>query len=48
MADAKINVMALDTISTDGRYGALCWVAARHEESRSGLGVRVGWALAAC
>jgi len=29
LADAKINVTAIDAIATDGRYGALCWVAAR-------------------
>jgi predicted amino acid-binding ACT domain protein len=29
LADAKINVTAIDAISTDGRYDALCWVAAR-------------------
>ncbi len=29
LADAKINVTAIDAISTDGRYGALCWVAPR-------------------
>jgi hypothetical protein len=27
LADAKINVTAIDAISADGRYGALCWVA---------------------
>jgi len=29
LADAKINVTAIDAISTNGRYGALCWVAPR-------------------
>jgi hypothetical protein len=29
LADAKINLTALDAVSADGRYGALCWVAAR-------------------
>ena len=29
LADAKINVTAIDAICADGRYGALCWVAAR-------------------
>ena len=29
LADAKINVIAIDAVSTDGRYGALCWVAPR-------------------
>jgi hypothetical protein len=29
LGDAKINVTAVDAICTDGRYGALCWVAPR-------------------
>ena len=29
LADAKINVTAIDAICVDGRYGALCWVAPR-------------------
>jgi len=29
LADAKINVIALDAVCADGRYGALCWVARR-------------------
>lgn len=29
LADAKINMTALDAIATDGRFGALCWVAPR-------------------
>ena len=29
LADAKINVTAIDAVATDGRYGALCWVAPR-------------------
>jgi len=29
LADAKINVTAIDAIVTDGRYGALCWVTPR-------------------
>lgn len=29
LADAKIDVIALDAVSTADRYGALCWVAAR-------------------
>ncbi|MBI4262969.1 MAG: hypothetical protein HY657_01210 [Acidobacteria bacterium] len=29
LADANINVIALDAVGTDGRYGALCWVAPR-------------------
>jgi hypothetical protein len=29
LADAKINVIAIDAVSADPRYGALCWVAPR-------------------
>jgi hypothetical protein len=29
LADAKIDVIALDAICADGRYGCLCWVAPR-------------------
>jgi hypothetical protein len=29
LADAKINVIAIDAVAVDERYGALCWVAAR-------------------
>lgn len=29
LADANINVIALDAVGADGRYGALCWVAPR-------------------
>ena len=29
LATAKINVIAVDAVSVDGRYGALCWVAPR-------------------
>jgi len=29
LADAKINITAIDAIATDGRFGALCWVAPR-------------------
>lgn len=29
LADAKINIVAIDAVCADGRYGALCWVAAR-------------------
>ena len=29
LADAKINVLAIDAVCADGRYGALCWVAPR-------------------
>jgi hypothetical protein len=27
LADAKINVVAIDAVCADSRYGALCWVA---------------------
>ena len=29
LADAKINVTAIDAVCANGRYGALCWVAPR-------------------
>jgi hypothetical protein len=29
LADAKIDVIAIDAVSVDERYGALCWVAPR-------------------
>ena len=29
LADARINVIALDAVCTDHQYGALCWVAPR-------------------
>ena len=29
LAEAKINVIAIDAVCTDRRYGALCWVAPR-------------------
>jgi hypothetical protein len=29
LADAKINVVALDAVSAGEKYGALCWVAPR-------------------
>ena len=29
LADAKINVTAIDAVCADSRYGALCWVAPR-------------------
>jgi hypothetical protein len=29
LADAKINVTAIDAVCADGRYGAICWVAPR-------------------
>ncbi|MGE5245291.1 MAG: hypothetical protein ACM3SQ_13760 [Betaproteobacteria bacterium] len=29
LADARIDITAIDAICADGRYGCLCWVAAR-------------------
>jgi hypothetical protein len=29
LADARINVIAIDAVCADGHYGALCWVAPR-------------------
>ena len=29
LADAKINVTAIEAVCVDSRYGALCWVAPR-------------------
>ena len=29
LADAKINIVAVDAVTTDVRYGALLWVASR-------------------
>jgi hypothetical protein len=29
LADATINITAIDAICADGRYGVLCWVAPR-------------------
>jgi hypothetical protein len=29
LAEAGINITAVDAVATEGRYGALCWVAAR-------------------
>lgn len=29
LADANVNVIALDAVSTNGRYGAICWVSPR-------------------
>ena len=37
LADAKINVTAIDAISADGRYGALCWVAPRDVKKAAGI-----------
>ena len=29
LAEAKINITAIDAVATDGTYGALCWVGPR-------------------
>ena len=29
LADAKISIIAIDAVCADGRFGAICWVAAR-------------------
>ena len=43
LANAKINVTAIDAIAIDGRYGALCWVAARDvKKAAQALGDTVG------
>ncbi len=37
LADAKIDVVAVDAVCVDGRYGALCWVAARNRKKAAQL-----------
>jgi hypothetical protein len=37
LADAKINVIAIDAVSVDERYGALCWVAPRDVKKAAAL-----------
>jgi len=37
LAGAKISVTALDAIGVDGRFGALCWVAARDVRKAAGV-----------
>jgi hypothetical protein len=37
LADAKIDVIALDAVSVDERYGALCWVAPRDVKKAAAL-----------
>jgi hypothetical protein len=37
LADAKINVIAVDAVCVDGRYGALCWVAPRDRKRAAQL-----------
>ena len=40
LADAKIDVIAIDAVAVDERYGALCWVAPRSlKKAASILGV---------
>jgi hypothetical protein len=37
LAGANINVIAMDAVSVDGRYGALCWVAPRDVKKAAAL-----------
>jgi hypothetical protein len=37
LADAKIDVIAFDAVSIDGRYGALCWVGPRDVKKAAGV-----------
>jgi hypothetical protein len=37
LADANINVIAVDAVCVNGRYGALCWVAPRDQKKASQL-----------
>jgi len=37
LADAKIDVVAIDAVCVDGRYGALCWVAPRDRKKAAQL-----------
>jgi hypothetical protein len=37
LADANINVIAVDAVSVDERYGALCWVAPRDVKKAAAL-----------
>jgi hypothetical protein len=37
LADARIDVIAVDAVSVDGRYGALCWVAPRDRKKAARL-----------
>jgi hypothetical protein len=39
LADAKINLTAIDAVCADGRYGALCWVAPR-DVKKAALGAK--------
>ena len=42
LADAKINVVAIDAVSANGRYGALCWVAPRDVRKAADLATLTG------
>jgi predicted amino acid-binding ACT domain protein len=37
LADAKIDVIAIDAVCVDERYGALCWVAPRDRKKAAQL-----------
>lgn len=37
LADAKINVIAIDAVGVDARWGALCWVAPRDLKKAAAL-----------
>jgi hypothetical protein len=37
LGTARINVTAIDAVSTDGRYGAIVWVAARDVKKAAAL-----------
>jgi len=37
LAGAKINVIAVDAVSVDGRYGAMCWVTPRDVKKAAAL-----------
>lgn len=37
LADARIDVIAVDAVSIDGRWGALCWVAPRDRKKAAQL-----------
>jgi hypothetical protein len=37
LADAKIDVVAVDAVCVDARYGALCWVAPRNRKKAAQL-----------
>jgi hypothetical protein len=37
LADARIDVVAVDAVCVDGRYGTLCWVAPRDRKKAAQL-----------